>query len=405
MPDIFLSYRRKDSASATGRLSDRLEEHFGPQRVFHDHESILAGDDFAVSIRRAINSSTVVLAVVGPDWLAARDERGTRRLDDPADFVRLEIEGALDAGIPVVPVLVEGAAMPTAAQLPAALAGFARCQAVELSDSRWRYDTDRLIALLQSRYAIESEQAPLLGGPDDKVVSSWPGRLALDLLELATHPTRLIGRRQTGRAVDHLRAFGFLVACLAMGNALLLLGLDRYLSPGEAGSFVAFVVLQGIFQLLLIALLAAPLTLAWRATGTRVEFRQVTLILAYVAGGVWLGFAAGWWMLGIGLMLSDATLVDRLIALLGGHAPGAAPTLVERFAQADAMVSAAMTGPAKASMTFVSLTWLVTLVWAVVAWGAFRLSFGAGRVRATLATLLWLGMLWAPVWLSRWIAS
>ena len=405
MTDIFLSYRRRDSASATGRLADRLVEHFGPARVFHDHESIQAGDDFAAAIRRAINLSTTLLAVIGPDWLDARDPQGRRRLDDPADEVRLEIEAALDAGVGVVPVLVEGAAMPPANRLPASLAAFARCQAVELSETRWRYDVDRLIALLQSRFAIESEQPPLLVHPDEKYALGWPGRLALDLLELATHPTRLIGRRQTGRAIDHLRAFAFLVTCLLMGNALLLLGLDRYLTLREAGSFVGFVIFLGIFELLLITLLAAPLTLAWRVTGTPVEFRQITLIMAFLCGGVWLGFTAGWMVFGIGLLLGDASIIDRIVALLMGRAPGAAPTLAERMTQADVLMSAAMPGPATASLTLVFLIWAVTGLWAVVAWGSFRLAFGAGRARAALATVLWLAMLVAVGLASAWLAG
>ncbi|HTJ04446.1 MAG TPA: toll/interleukin-1 receptor domain-containing protein, partial [Caldimonas sp.] len=147
MAEIFLSYRRRDSQSATGRLADDLEAHFGDERVFRDHE-IAAGDDFVEAIRRSVESSTVVLVVVGPRWLAATDSAGRRRLDDPGDFVRLEIELALAACVAVVPVLVEGATMPQASELPPTLAAFARCQAVELSDKRWRFDVDTLIESL-----------------------------------------------------------------------------------------------------------------------------------------------------------------------------------------------------------------------------------------------------------------
>ncbi|MCW5665536.1 MAG: toll/interleukin-1 receptor domain-containing protein [Piscinibacter sp.] len=405
MPDIFLSYRRRDSASATGRLADRLVEHFGPERVFHDHASILAGEDFAAAIRRAINLSTVVLAVIGPDWLEARDEHGTRRLDDPNDFVRLEIADALDAGLPVLPVLVEGAAMPTAAQLPAVLADFARCQAVELSESRWRYDSDRLIALLQSRYAIESEQPPLLSDPDEKLVLSWPGRLALDLLELATHPTRLIGRRQTGRAIDHLRAFAFLVVCLALGNTLLLLGLDRYLTLREAGDFVGFQLFAGVLELFVVTLVSVALTVAWRLVGSRVEFRQITLIMAFIGGGAVLGSAVGWLVWSLGLMLSDPTLIGRATELLAGRTAGAPATLSERAALVGNMVQAAAQGPARAAMVFATLVWAGTLLWTAIAWGSFRLSFGASRLRAAGATLLCAGLLGAVLALSVWLAG
>ena len=164
MAEIFLSYRRDDSASATGRLADALEAHFGDERVFRDHE-IAAGENFVEAIRRSVESATVVLVIVGRRWLDARDADGGRRLDDAADFVRLEIELALAARVPVVPALVEGAVMPVAADVPPSLAEFSRCQAVELSDTRWRYDVNRLIETLRARFSIDSDAAPrcLLG--------------------------------------------------------------------------------------------------------------------------------------------------------------------------------------------------------------------------------------------------
>ncbi|MBX3606758.1 MAG: toll/interleukin-1 receptor domain-containing protein [Piscinibacter sp.] len=404
MPDIFLSYRRKDSASATGRLADRLEEHFGPARVFHDHESILAGDDFAEAIHRAINVSTVVLAIIGPDWLDARDAQGARRLDDRSDFVRLEIESALEAGVAVVPVLVEGAAMPTAAQLPRSLAAFARCQAVELSDTRWRYDADRLIAMLQSRYAIESVRPMLTESTGQTAALGPAARLALDLLELATHPTRLIARRQTGHVVDHVRAFVFLLTCLLIGNTALLIGMNVHPTPssigGTVGGIVGWLASGELIGLILITLLAVPLTLAWRATGLRIEFRQITLILAHVYGGAWLGLTGGLLVLGFGVQMVDATLFDRVVALLGGRTPDAAATLAERVGQAEQMLFGALHGPAGAVATVTGLTWFITAVWAVVAWGSFRLAFGTTRLRAAAATLLWLAMLGALGWLS-----
>ena len=184
MADIFLSYRRQDSQSATGRLADRLEEHFGPARVFRDHESIIAGEDFAEAIRRSVANSTVVLVIIGPRWLETTTVAGARRLEDPTDFVRLEIELALAADVAVVPVLVEGAAMPAATALPASLGEFARCQAVELSDTRWRYDADNLIGTLQARFAIESEQALIAGSAADGGRLAWATRIAIDLLAI-----------------------------------------------------------------------------------------------------------------------------------------------------------------------------------------------------------------------------
>ena len=402
MPDIFLSYRRQDSQSATGRPADRLEEHFGPARVFHDHELIVAGEDFADEIRRAINASTVVLAVIGPHWLTAAVRPGARRLDDPGDFVRLEIESALAAGIPVVPVLIEGAAMPGSAALPASLAGFSRCQAVELSQTRWRFDTGQLIQALQSRFAIESEQPPLDNTAGQAALFGTASRIAIDLLDLGTHPTRLIARRQTGRAFDHLRAFSFLLVCLLVGNAALLVGLNVHPSGGFVG-LLSWLVLGELFGLVVITLLMIPLTLAWRLLGTRVEFRQITLIMAYVYGGAWLGFCCGAMMLGTGIQFVDPTAFDRTITILqgtGGAAGLPVPAPEERVMQAQALLSGALSGPAAAMLVVALMIWLGGAVWVIVAWGSFRQAFGVGHFKAAATTCLWLVMVGALGWMT-----
>lgn len=380
MSDIFLSYRRQDSSSATGRLADRLEEHFGPQRVFRDYDSIVAGADFADAIRRAIGISTVVLVVVGPRWSDARDEQGRRRLDDPGDFVRLEIESALADEVPVIPVLVEGAKMPPAEALPASLEAFSRCQAVELAESRWRDDADRLIASLQSQFAIESEAAPLTeeGGGGAMSVFS---RFALDLLELATHPRRLIARRQTGHALDHVRAFLFLLACLALGNLALVVGLDL---SGK----IAWLTVGVLSGLILITLLSVPLTLAWRLCGACTDFRQVTLIFAYIYGGAWLGFCAGALLIAMGMQIVNANVFANYLDIFRLPDP-----LDQRVARARTLLDSTLQGPAVGMTMVASLVWLLALTWVVAAWGAFRQTYNLGHLRAIGATAIWLASL------------
>jgi hypothetical protein len=403
MADIFLSYRRQDSQSATGRLADRLEAHFGAARVFRDHESIVAGEDFAEAIRRAVTTSTVLLVIVGPRWLNAAGESGARRLDDPADFVRLEIEMALGADVPVLPVLVEGATMPAAAALPSSLAGFARCQAVELSETRWRYDVDQLIAALQSRFAIESDQPALAGAAPVPAGPAWATRLATDLLDLAARPARMIARQQTGRASDHLRAFLFLLGCIAAGNLALLIGLNIHPSPGTLlpGPWFAILgwLVNGEFLgVLAVALLAAPLALAWRLTGTPAPYRQVTLVLAYLYGGLWLGFCAGALFVGSSVQLVDPTRLDRIVAAMA-----ASPNAGE-WAATLAPNAGEFQGPA-AAFALLGLALLVgTAAWTVAAWGAFRYSFGVGRLKSLAAATLWLALLAVVGWLVQRVA-
>ncbi len=146
---IFISYRREDTAGHAGRLFDRLAAHFGPQRIFMDIDTIKPGVDFVTVIDNAVASCAVLLALIGHDWLTIADHAGKRRLDDPHDFNRVEIESGLKEATTVIPVLVQGTAMPAAEELPSALSELARRNAIELSDARWDYDVQRLISTIE----------------------------------------------------------------------------------------------------------------------------------------------------------------------------------------------------------------------------------------------------------------
>ena len=148
MSAIFLSYRRDDSAGFAGRLADALEAEFGTGSVFRDVDDIRPGEDFIQAIVSHLRQVGAVLVMIGPSWLATGAD-GQRRLDDSGDFVRQEIQAALASGKPLIPLLVGGATMPAEADLPAAIAGLARRQAVVLTDSNWRGDVERLVASLR----------------------------------------------------------------------------------------------------------------------------------------------------------------------------------------------------------------------------------------------------------------
>jgi hypothetical protein len=150
-PRIFVSYRRDDAAYPAGWLFDRLVDHFGDGQVFRDVDSIPLGDDFVEEITAAVGSCAVLLTVIGARWLTVTGEGGQRRLDDPADFVRLEIEVAFAHGVRVIPVLVDGARMPDATELPASLTQLAHRQALELSPNRFRSDAAHLLEELDRR--------------------------------------------------------------------------------------------------------------------------------------------------------------------------------------------------------------------------------------------------------------
>jgi type II secretory pathway pseudopilin PulG len=150
MASIFINYRRDDSSGWVGHLSQDLHAAFGDDEVFEDIADIEPGTDFTEAIEKKLDSVNVLLAVIGPRWVAAADKKtGRRRLDDPDDLVRKEIATALRRGIRVVPVLVGGASLPSAEELPDDLKGLLRRNACELSDTRWDYDVRQLILRLK----------------------------------------------------------------------------------------------------------------------------------------------------------------------------------------------------------------------------------------------------------------
>lgn len=148
---IFVNYRREDAGGYAGRLYEWLSERFGRERVFRDINAIAPGADFVAAIENEVASCEVVLVVIGRQWLACASD-GRRRLDNPNDYVRLEIASALAGDVHVIPVLVEGAGMPREHELPDDLKPLARRQALEVSETRWEFDVGRLIDTLEERF-------------------------------------------------------------------------------------------------------------------------------------------------------------------------------------------------------------------------------------------------------------
>lgn len=150
MAGVFINYRRGDAKSEAGRLFDWLSRYFGKDQVFMDVSgSIEPGLEFDTVIEKAVSSCDALIVVIGKEWLTAADEKGKRRLDDPNDFVRLEVAAALRRDIRVIPVLVQGAAMPDEGSLPDDLKRLSKRQASEISDNRWEFDTQQLVKVLE----------------------------------------------------------------------------------------------------------------------------------------------------------------------------------------------------------------------------------------------------------------
>jgi tetratricopeptide (TPR) repeat protein len=180
---VFLSYRREETRHLAGRLADRLAERLGSMQVFMDVDTIEPGADFAAAIAQEVAACDVLIALIaliGPAWSTIADQQGRRRLDDPDDFVVLEIRAALERETRVIPVLVDGAGMPDRGDLPEALQGLAQRNAVRLDHETFRSDVATLLD------AVE--------------------RILATLAQKAAEPTVRTGASATNRAIDEERA-------------------------------------------------------------------------------------------------------------------------------------------------------------------------------------------------------
>ena len=177
-PRIFISYRREDAAGDAGRLADHLNRRFGRGQVFLDIDTIDPGTDFVRVLQSSLRETAAVLVVIGQRWTSVSNSSGVRRLDDAKDFVRLEVEESLHRDIPVVPVLVQGATMPRAEDLPASMASLATRQAVTLDHAEFHDDANRLCEHLEKMLGLE-KPTPL------SVVKRWWPAAVVGVLAVA----------------------------------------------------------------------------------------------------------------------------------------------------------------------------------------------------------------------------
>ena len=160
MIKVFVSYRRDDSRHQSGRLFDHLVEQFGDEHVFRDVDSIPLGLDFRKILTERVAGCDVLLAVIGDEWLSIAGPSGIRRLDEPSDFVRFEIEAALSRSIPVVPVLVGNCPVPKAEELPVSLRDLAYRQSRRVrSDPDFHHDVECLVRGIEDVVTVRPEVA------------------------------------------------------------------------------------------------------------------------------------------------------------------------------------------------------------------------------------------------------
>jgi hypothetical protein len=213
---VFISYRRNDCQAQANGLHDGLSHRLRTARIFMDIDSIPPGVDFEDHIRREIEVCDVVLVLVGDEWLDARPGSEVRRIDEPNDFVRLEIESALSSPqVRILPVLVEGAQMPRAEELPESIRRLARINAIELSDRRWTSDIERLASIVQSlaqepTHVSRTRQTMRMSDIDDEAVAEavamMPGEFRTK--DLSEHPDVLSAHGELTRLSNYHTMMG-----------------------------------------------------------------------------------------------------------------------------------------------------------------------------------------------------
>lgn len=194
---IFISYRHDDDPAFAGRLFDRLERAYSRDQVFIDVDAIEPGLDFVQILNEQVARCDVLLAVIGKRWLTAANEDGVRRLDNPHDFVRIEIEAALKRNIRVIPVLVEGATLPREGDLPECLQPLIRRHAVKLSHQRFGAEADSLVKVLARVVPPGVDAAPPSPAPPP------PTTVPIEQFDPTKPPNLTHTRLQKAEFADH----------------------------------------------------------------------------------------------------------------------------------------------------------------------------------------------------------
>ena len=185
---IILSYRRDDSAGVTGRIFDRLAQEFGADRVFMDIDSMPAGVDFHDHLQAILANCGALLVVIGKSWRAQRKGQPSRIMD-PDDWVRIEVETALQREIPVIPLLIDGAVMPNRDQLPESLWPLLRRNALPIDSGRdFHAQLSRLTRDLRLQLDPKAAQSGLAAPSAPTQAPNWPaiGRWLLILATILT---------------------------------------------------------------------------------------------------------------------------------------------------------------------------------------------------------------------------
>ena len=363
---VFISYRRRETPAYAGRLYDTMVARFGDDNVFMDVE-MAPGIDFERRITEVVSGCVVLLVVMGPSWAVTTEEDGTRRIDNPADFVRLEVETGLDHhAVTPIPVLVGGARMPRREDLPSEIRPIARRNAIELSDGRWSYDVGRLTETLAGLLpdAKPAQPAPPPPAPSEPIPLGW--RTVLEGMAVAAvtaFPARLLGEllanssgRLPGESVEEIAAhIGTIVLRRTVTLALVGAALAFWLALRLWGTDPLRNLARGLVTGGLAGLLGGLILGLWIYVPDRIpsfEARATADLLGLAVSGGVLGSLVGhlWRPRRTGLGLAAGALGGFLFQLLFVVVPGWENTERFEIALSFVIATAMIAGASLAAM-------------------------------------------------------
>lgn len=242
MPAIFISYRRSDSQDVTGRIYDRLIAKYERRQVFKDVDNIPLGVSFPAHLKQVLGKAGIALVIIGPTWTTATNADGQRRLDDPDDFVRVEVETALNANMPVIPILVSNASMPQASDLPPSMQKLLLRNGMAVRpDPDFHNDVDRLIAGIEHLQKLKNRPEPKqkeAKAPNGETANPAPSRTE----KATSNPTAPAnepaakGKRKTWLIAGFLAAPVVAILGIACCNsAFFAIGIAMFASPDLDG--------------------------------------------------------------------------------------------------------------------------------------------------------------------------
>lgn len=204
---IFISYRRDDEAGTAGRLYDHLVRvaNVPRERIFKDVDNIIPGMNFVQKLQSEVAQCELMIAMIGRRWLQVLDEDGNNRLDDPNDFVRIEIEAALNRGIPLIPLLIDGAYPLRANQLPVSLKLLSQQQALDVRNARFDADIARLVKAIEWHQRNPTQKSPDAGGTVDEKLNPQPIEEISGPKHESIPYSRKVPRRKSSEPLDELK--------------------------------------------------------------------------------------------------------------------------------------------------------------------------------------------------------